>query len=92
MPLVSLWDGSVVAVEVRARWHQADGWVLLPAQFLPRVDDGGLWMDLDQAVKESALQAASSLPASAGLGVNPREIVGCGGSSWEIRRARSRSR
>jgi EAL domain-containing protein (putative c-di-GMP-specific phosphodiesterase class I) len=70
MPVVSLWDGSVVAVEVLARWRLPDGCLLLPAQFLPRVDDAGLWMDLDQAVLVSALQAASSLPHGAGLGVN----------------------
>lgn len=39
MPVVSLWDGRMVGVEVLARWRTTEGRVLLPAEFLPRVDE-----------------------------------------------------
>lgn len=70
MPVVSLWDGRVVGVEVLARWHTPDGRVLLPAEFLPLVDDAGLWVDLDEAVLVAALRAGGPLPEAASIGVN----------------------
>lgn len=70
MPVVSLWDGSVVGLEVLARWRTPEGRVLLPAQFLPRVDEAGLWADLDHAVLTLALQAGAALPEGAAIGVN----------------------
>lgn len=70
MPVVSLWDGRMVGVEVLARWRTTEGRVLLPAEFLPRVDDAGLWTDLDHAVLVQALQAGAALPEGVGIGVN----------------------
>lgn len=70
MPVVSLWDGRVVGVEVLARWHTPDGRVLLPAEFLPLVDDAGLWVDLDEAVLMAALRAGGTLPEAVSIGVN----------------------
>lgn len=70
MPVVSLWDGRVLGVEMLARWRTPDGRVLLPAQFLPRVDEAGLWEDLDHAVLTQGLQAGAALPAAVGIGVN----------------------
>lgn len=57
MPVMSLWDGRVLGIEVLARCHTPEGRVLLPAGFLPRVDEAGLWADLDHAVLVQALQA-----------------------------------
>jgi EAL domain-containing protein (putative c-di-GMP-specific phosphodiesterase class I) len=70
MPVVSLWDGRVVGVEALARWHTSDGRVLLPAEFLPLVDDAGLWVDLDEAVLVAALSAGEALPEVVSIGVN----------------------
>lgn len=70
MPVVSLGDGAVVGVEMLTRWHTLDGRVLLPAEFLPRVDDAGLCVDLDQVVLATALDAVGTLPERVGIGVN----------------------
>jgi len=70
MPVVSLWDGRVVGIEVLARWRTRDGRVLVPAQFLPRVDEAGLWSDLDRAVLAKALRVGALLPEVVGIGVN----------------------
>lgn len=70
MPVVSLWDGRVVGIEVLARWRMPDGRVLLPAEFLPRVDEAGLWEELDYVVLAEGLQAGAALPADVGIGVN----------------------
>lgn len=70
MPVVSLWDGRVVGVEVLARWRTRDGRVLVPVEFLPRVDQAGLWADLDRAALAQALQAGAALPVDVGIGVN----------------------
>jgi EAL domain-containing protein (putative c-di-GMP-specific phosphodiesterase class I) len=68
--VVSLWDGRVVGVEVLARWHTPDGRVLLPVEFLPLVDDAGLWVDLDEAVLLAALGAGETLPEAVTIGVH----------------------
>jgi EAL domain-containing protein (putative c-di-GMP-specific phosphodiesterase class I) len=70
MPVVSLWDGRVLGVEVLARWRTPDGRVLQPAQFLPRVDEARLWADLDHTVLKAALDAGRDLPVGVGIGVN----------------------
>jgi EAL domain-containing protein (putative c-di-GMP-specific phosphodiesterase class I) len=70
MPVVSLVDGTVLGVEALARWRTPEGRVLLPAQFLPRVDEAGLWSDLDRAVLPKALRAGALLPEGVGIGVN----------------------
>ena len=70
MPVVSLWDGRVVGLEVLARWRTPDGRVLVPAEFLPRIDEAGLWADLDDAVVVQALRAGAGLPVDVGIGVN----------------------
>ena len=70
MPVVSLWDGRVVGVEVLARWRTPDGRVLVAAEFLPRVDEAGLWADLDDAVVVQALRAGAGLPVDVGIRVN----------------------
>lgn len=70
MPVVSLWDGRALGIEVLARWRMVGGRVLFPAEFLPRVDEAGLWADLDHAVLGRALQAGAMLPEGAAIGVN----------------------
>jgi EAL domain-containing protein (putative c-di-GMP-specific phosphodiesterase class I) len=70
MPVVSFWDGRVLGIEVLARCHTPEGRVLLPAEFLPRVEGAGLWADLDHAVLVQALQAGAALPEGVGIGVN----------------------
>jgi EAL domain-containing protein (putative c-di-GMP-specific phosphodiesterase class I) len=70
MPVVSLGDGRVAGIEVLARWRTCDGRVLLPTQFLPLIEEAGLWTDLDQAVLATALHAVSTLPPGAAIGVN----------------------
>ena len=47
MPVVSLREGRVVGVEALARWRTRGGQVLRAEEFLPRVDEAGLWAELD---------------------------------------------
>jgi EAL domain-containing protein (putative c-di-GMP-specific phosphodiesterase class I) len=70
MPVVSLRDGRVMGVEVLARWCTPDGRLWPTAQFLPRVDEAGLWMDLDDAVLGEASLSGAGLPGGVGIGVN----------------------
>jgi EAL domain-containing protein (putative c-di-GMP-specific phosphodiesterase class I) len=70
MPVVSLWEGRMVGVEVLARWRTPEGRALLPAEFLPRVDEAELWTDLDHAVVTAAVDAGRDLPGGVGFGVN----------------------
>jgi EAL domain-containing protein (putative c-di-GMP-specific phosphodiesterase class I) len=70
MPVVSLIDGTILGVEVLARWRTPDGRLLLPAEFLPRVDEAGLWVDLDDAVLAKSFEAAATLPRGMRIGVN----------------------
>ena len=43
---------------------------MLPAQFLPRIDECGLWVDLDQAVLAEALRMGRGLPEAVSIGGN----------------------
>jgi len=70
MPVVSLWDGRLMGLEVLARWRTPDGRVLLPAHFLPKVEAAGLWRGLDQAALKAVLGAIKDLPEDLGIGVN----------------------
>lgn len=70
MPVVSLQDGGPVGVEVLARWRTTHGELLLPAEFLPRIDKAGAWADLDHVVLTTVLDAVASLPEQAAIGLN----------------------
>lgn len=70
MPIVSLHDGHSVGVEVLARWRTPQGQLLIPAEFLPRIDMAGAWADLDHVVLLTALDAVACLPRKMAIGLN----------------------
>lgn len=70
MPVVSLREGRVVGVEALARWRTRGGQLLRAEEFLPRVDEAGLWAELDHAVLAKALRAGSTIPEGVAIGVN----------------------
>ncbi len=57
-PQVNLRDARVVGVEALIRWRHPQRGLLLPAQFLPMVDEHPLAIELGQWVIDTALQQA----------------------------------
>lgn len=85
-PIVDLLDGSLFAVEALVRWHHPELGELLPAAFLPQIDNERDHRTLDIWVLRRAMEELDSLPpalGSIGLTINvgaehlaaPRSIV-----------------
>jgi EAL domain-containing protein (putative c-di-GMP-specific phosphodiesterase class I) len=53
-PQVTLSNGHVVAVEALARWRQADGHMVRPAQFVPFIEREGLVDRLTESILDGA--------------------------------------
>ncbi len=53
-PQVTLSNGHVVAVEALARWRQADGHMVRPAQFVPFIEREGLVDRLTETILDAA--------------------------------------
>ncbi len=56
-PKVALRSGGVVGVEALARWHRADGSVLLPDLFIPLAEATGLIVPLTAAILQQSFAA-----------------------------------
>lgn len=53
-PFVDLESGRIVGVEALARWHQDDGSVLLPAEFIPDAENAGVVTAIDLEILRQA--------------------------------------
>ena len=82
-PIVSLADGTVLAVEALVRWHHPEwGWVL-PDDFIPLAEQSGLIVALGRHVlNEAARQIAmwraadpEALPLGVFVNLSPRELA-----------------
>jgi diguanylate cyclase (GGDEF)-like protein len=72
-PIVGAADGRLSGFEALARWHDADGRILRPDQFIPVAEETGLIYALGRLVlRESCRQLARwrALPSGAGLRMN----------------------
>jgi diguanylate cyclase (GGDEF)-like protein len=75
-PVVRLEDASVVGYEALARWPQADGNVLPPADFLAVAEASGLVVDLDFAILRRALTDMADRPGlTVSVNVSARTLV-----------------
>ena len=75
-PIVDLSSGEVVSFEVLARWLHPDRGLLMPAEFLPAVEAGGLLVDFGAMMLRDSLaqlahwRAAGTRFRRCGLSVN----------------------
>ncbi|MGO8870024.1 MAG: putative bifunctional diguanylate cyclase/phosphodiesterase [Acidimicrobiales bacterium] len=60
-PQVDLRDGRIVGAEALARWHHPDRGVLSAAEFVPLAEESDLILDIDAAVRRSAVDARLAL-------------------------------
>jgi diguanylate cyclase (GGDEF)-like protein len=58
-PEVSFESLQTHAVEALLRWHQPDGQVVMPAQFLPIAEQSGVIMEISDWVLQTAIQEAA---------------------------------
>ena len=49
-PIIDITTGKLLGAEVLARWRRRDGTILLPAAFMPLVEQSGLTVDLTQSL------------------------------------------
>jgi diguanylate cyclase (GGDEF)-like protein/PAS domain S-box-containing protein len=78
-PVVNLADGSVDGVEALIRWHDPNGGIVPPGEFIPLAEELGL-IELigDWVVREMARQhaawAADGLDLMVGFNLSPRQL------------------
>ncbi len=53
-PIYSLNSSHVVGMEALVRWHQAEGRVILPADFIPLAEEKGFIVDIDKLMIQKA--------------------------------------
>lgn len=58
-PIVDLHNGSIVGMELLARWPQADGSMVMPDEFVPVIEDQGRGPGLGLLMIEHAVEALS---------------------------------
>jgi sensor c-di-GMP phosphodiesterase-like protein len=49
-PIIDITSGRLLGAEVLARWRRRDGTVLLPASFMPLVEQSGLMVEMTQSL------------------------------------------
>ena len=54
-PKVDLLTGNIVGLEALARWEKPDGSVVLPADFIPQIDDLGLMHEFTYAITRQVI-------------------------------------
>ena len=72
-PQVELASGSAIAFEALLRWRQADGALLLPAQFIPLAEESGLIVEIGEWVVRAAIAQLVQWRA-AGLALVPVSV------------------
>lgn len=66
-PKVSLLTNHVVGVEALARWVEANGNIISPADFIPVAEETGLIIPLGKAILEQTCQAVANLRDNCGM-------------------------
>ncbi len=73
-PLVRIDDNAIIGFEVLARWPHAAKGMLLPAEFLPLVEESGLSAAMFESILTRACLAALDWPPEIKLAVNMSPI------------------
>jgi len=79
-PQVDLHSGRMIGVEALVRWQRSDGQIVMPAQFMPALEETGLIVQVGGWVMETACRQAKAWQTMAGgalkVGVNmsPRQF------------------
>jgi len=79
-PQVDLHSGRMIGVEALVRWQRSDGQIVMPAQFMPALEETGLIVQVGGWVMETACRQAKTWQTMAGgalkVGVNmsPRQF------------------
>jgi PAS domain S-box-containing protein len=69
-PVVELHTGRLAGFEVLARWRHPELGLVLPSNFIPLVEEGGLIGQLMEQVLHKAFRSAPDLPGPLALAVN----------------------
>jgi diguanylate cyclase (GGDEF)-like protein len=78
-PVVRLADGSVDGVEALIRWHDPNGGIVPPGEFIPLAEELGLieaigdWV-IDEMARQHAEWAAAGLDLKVGFNLSPRQL------------------
>lgn len=59
-PLVRADSGKIIGVEALIRWRKPDGSIALPGTFLPRAEENGLILPINEWVMEAACEQAAA--------------------------------
>ena len=63
-PIVDSATGDVISMEALARWHQPDGTIVSPAEFIPVAERAGMIDDITEALLRQACQHLRRLDAA----------------------------
>ena len=74
-PFVDLETGRIVGVEALARWHEPDGTVVLPAEFIPHAEDAGAITTIDLAILRMAAEQVREWDATAFADVDDLDFI-----------------
>ncbi len=80
-PQVDLQTGRIVGAEALARWNHPDRGVLIAADFVPLAEESDLILDVDAAVRRSAIEARVALGHA---GCSPEFRVWCNVSAHQL--------
>ena len=78
-PVVNLADGTVDGVEALIRWHDPNGGIVPPGEFIPLAEELGLieaigdWV-IDEMARQHAAWAADGLDLMVGFNLSPRQL------------------
>lgn len=78
-PMIEMTSGRWLGFEALARWRQADGSLLAPAEFVPLAERTGLIRQIDLTISNVAMEFCQSIPG------DRRPVLHLNFSAWHFR-------